>query len=110
LRAALEALRTYPVLIFPEGGRRRGEVASGYSGVGWLALRSGVPVLPAALVGTARALPRGARWPRRVPLTLRIGPPVNLDEAAKAPRSSERAEVATAAIMAAIVWLESAPA
>jgi 1-acyl-sn-glycerol-3-phosphate acyltransferase len=106
LRAVLDALRSHPVLIFPEGGRRRGEVASGYSGAGWLALRAGVPVLPAVLLGTQRALPRGTWWPRRVPLTLRVGPAVDLTAAADAPRAGERADLATAAIMAAIARLE----
>lgn len=107
LRAILLALRGYPVLLFPEGARRQGEAAIGYSGVGWLALRSGEPVLPAALLGAGRALPRGARWPRRVRLTLRVGPPVEVGSAADAPRSAERAELATAAIMAAIARLEA---
>jgi len=109
LRATLEALRAYPVLVFPEGARRRGEVADGHSGVGWLALRSGVPVLPAALLGAGAALPRGAHWPRRVPLTLRVGPAVDLDAAAAGTRSGERAELAAAAIMAAIAAVEAVP-
>lgn len=107
LRAVLEALREYPVLMFPEGLRRRGEVGIGLPGAGWLALRAGVPVLPAALLGARRAMPRRAVWPRRVPLKLKIGPAVDLREAMSAPRSSARAEAATATIMAAIAEIEA---
>ncbi len=110
LRAALEALRDHPVLVFPEGTRRRSDVAVGLPGVGWLALRAGVPVLPATLAGASDALPRGAWWPRRRPLEVRIGPPIDLVSAANGGRSSERATEATAAIMAAIAALEAAPA
>lgn len=110
LRAALEALRDHPVLVFPEGTRRRGDEAVGLPGVGWLALRAGVPVLPAVLVGAGEAFPRGAWWPRRRPLEVRIGPPVDLTSSANAARSSEGASEATAAIMAAIAALEAAPA
>lgn len=114
LRATLAALGDHAVLVFPEGTRRRGEDAIGLPGVGWLALRAGVPVLPAVLEGGRGALPRGAWWPRRVPLVVRVGPPVDLsvfDAGAAGPaggRSTERAEAATAVIMAAIARLEGA--
>lgn len=105
LRATLGALRDHPVLVFPEGTRRRGDEALGMPGVGWLALRAGVPVLPATLAGGREALPRGAWWPRRVPLTVRVGPPVELGSS-EGGRTTDRAEAATAAIMAAIATLE----
>ncbi len=43
------------VLIFPEGGRiAGGELGSARSGVGYLAIRSGIPVVPVYLEGTDR--------------------------------------------------------
>jgi 1-acyl-sn-glycerol-3-phosphate acyltransferase len=107
LRATLEALRSHPVLVFPEGTRRAGDDAIGMPGVGWLALRARVPVLPAVLEGTRAALPRGAWWPRRVRLTLRVGPPIDLGAARGDGRASDRAQEATAAIMRAIAALEA---
>jgi len=36
----------------------------------------GVPVLPVAIVGTHRVLPKGTRWPKFVPVRIRFGPPL----------------------------------
>ena len=41
-----------------------------------LALQMGVPVVPIHMGGTFDALPRDAKWPRFVPVTLRIGEPI----------------------------------
>jgi 1-acyl-sn-glycerol-3-phosphate acyltransferase len=61
--------------IYPEGTRSRdGRIYRGRTGVGHLALTSGASVVPVALTGTERLLPRGARIPRRVPVTVEFGP------------------------------------
>jgi long-chain acyl-CoA synthetase len=80
LRAAGEALRRgYHLLIFPEGTRSRdGELQPFFPTAGYLALSCGVDVLPVHLSGTYDALPAGARFPRRAPLEVRIGPPIPL--------------------------------
>ncbi len=78
LRRALEALaRGRVVGIFPEGPFSvRGRLEAGLPGVALLALRSGVPVVPAGIRGTYEAL-AGRRFyvPRRHPLRVRFGPP-----------------------------------
>lgn len=38
--------------IFPEGSRGSGDVKSTKAGIAWLAVRSGAPVVPAAILGT----------------------------------------------------------
>jgi 1-acyl-sn-glycerol-3-phosphate acyltransferase len=38
----------------------------------------GVPVVPIHLAGTFAALPRHAKWPRFVPVTIRIGRPIDV--------------------------------
>jgi len=75
LRTALDILAGGGrLLIFLEGtrsatpGMRRAE-----AGVGFLARRSGAPVLPVALWGTDAALGRGRLLPRRVPIRVRYG-------------------------------------
>lgn len=78
LRAALHALDQGRVVgIFPEGPFSvRGQLEPGLPGVALLALRSGVPVVPAGIRGTYEALV-GRPWhiPRIHPLSVRFGPP-----------------------------------
>ena len=40
--------------IFPEGNRGRGDASSGRAGAAWLAVTSGAPVVPTAVLGTRR--------------------------------------------------------
>jgi 1-acyl-sn-glycerol-3-phosphate acyltransferase len=63
--------------IFPEGPFSvRGQLEPGLPGVALLALRSGAPVVPAAVRGTYEALVgRRFHLPRRRPLAVRFGPP-----------------------------------
>jgi 1-acyl-sn-glycerol-3-phosphate acyltransferase len=78
LRTALRALDAGRVVgIFPEGPFSvRGRLERGQPGVGLLALRAGVPVVPAGIAGTYEALVgRRGYIPRRHPLTVRFGPP-----------------------------------
>ncbi|MEY9212606.1 1-acyl-sn-glycerol-3-phosphate acyltransferase [Thermobifida halotolerans] len=54
--------------IFPEGTRSPdGRLYKGQTGLAWLALTSGAPVVPAALAGTDRIMPAGRRVPRAAP-------------------------------------------
>jgi len=66
--------------IYPEGTRSRdGRIFRGRTGVAWLALASGSPVVPAGLVGTELVQPVGAARPRvlGVPrITVRFSAPV----------------------------------
>jgi len=77
LRRALQILQEGRVVgIFPEGPFSvRGRLELGLPGVALLALRSGVPVVPAGIRGTYEALAgRRAYIPRRVPIGVRFGP------------------------------------
>jgi 1-acyl-sn-glycerol-3-phosphate acyltransferase len=76
LRSALRVLRDGGVVaIFPEGPFSvHGRLEAGLPGVGLLALRSGVPVVPAGIRGTYGALVgRRAYVPRCHPLAVRFG-------------------------------------
>jgi 1-acyl-sn-glycerol-3-phosphate acyltransferase len=66
LDAGLEVLREGTAFgIYPEGTRSRdGHLYRGKTGVGWLAMESGAPVIPVTLVGTDRIQPIGTRLPR----------------------------------------------
>ena len=75
--------------IFPEGGiTRDGAMRAFRPGASVLALRMGVPLVPVHLEGTFEALPRHAKWPRFVPLTVRFGSPI-LVAARRNPSSEE---------------------
>src|SRR4051794_10927535 len=67
------------VLMYPEGGRSRsGELGEPKRGLGRLALESGVPVVPVAIVGTQKA----RNWKRlNFPkVTVLYGEPVRFDK------------------------------
>ena len=71
--------RGYSVLIFPEGTRSRdGEFHSFRAGIGLLALQSGVPVVPVALVGLGEM--RKTRWFRSGRLEVRVGEAIQVAE------------------------------
>ena len=80
LEAALALLREGALFgIYPEGTRSPdGRLYRGRPGVGWLALKSGLPVIPVALSGTRKVLPPGHVVPRPGRIEVRIGPPLAL--------------------------------
>lgn len=68
-----------PVLLFPEATRSRsGKIQQFSSGVAALAARQQAPVLPAALIGTFDAMPKGRSWPvpGRPSVTVAYGDPL----------------------------------
>ncbi len=71
LEAALSLLRAGELFgIYPEGTRSPdGRLYRGRTGVGWLALASGLPVIPVAMAGTDHVLPPGRKIPRLGPTT-----------------------------------------
>jgi 1-acyl-sn-glycerol-3-phosphate acyltransferase len=93
--------------IFPEGPfSQEGRLVSGQPGAALIALRAGVPIVPAAIEGTFEAL-RGRRFyvPRRGPLSVRFGAPLVFDHSRHRPIArTERAEV-TRRIMSEIAGL-----
>jgi 1-acyl-sn-glycerol-3-phosphate acyltransferase len=88
------------LLVFPEGTRgREGEpLRQGRPGTGMLVARSEAPVVPVYIQGSGYVLPRGARRPRRGPVTVRFGPPLRFERGRGKPRYQE----ITDRIMAAI--------
>jgi long-chain acyl-CoA synthetase len=67
----------WSILLYPEGTRSAtGELQPFKSGIGLLARELQVPVVPIAIEGTYRVLPKGGRRPHAGPVTVRIGRPV----------------------------------
>ena len=93
--------------IHPEGSRSRdGRIYRGRTGVAWLALTSGAPVVPVAVRGTDRIQPVGARIPRPGRITVRFGPPLVFDTTVN---NGQTRRAVTDDIMAAIAGLSGQP-
>ena len=86
----------YPVLIFPQG-TRGGEKIQAV--VGFLAAKSGKPVLPVYIEGTDQVLPKGKSFPKRHPVKVVFGNPMTF-----AP--DEDPQAAAEKVMAAIRTLK----
>ena len=105
----LEAGRV--VGIFPEGPfSQEGRLVRGRPGAAMVALRAGVPVVPAAIEGTYEAL-RGRRFylPRRRPLAVRFGEPIHFGRARRGPVARTEREEITRRIMSEIAALLRVP-
>jgi 1-acyl-sn-glycerol-3-phosphate acyltransferase len=78
MRTAIELVREgHVVVMFPHGTRQRKGIVKkhqprSHTGAARIALEAGVPLVPAAIVGTDRLL-------RLAPLRVRYGKPMNLD-------------------------------
>ncbi|GHC51815.1 lysophospholipid acyltransferase family protein [Streptomyces flavofungini] len=92
--------------IFPEGTRSHdGRLYKGRVGVAAMALRSGAPVVPCAMIGTFEAQPAGRRVPSLVPLTLRFGEPLDFSRYAGMQDQRAALRAVTDEIMYAILVL-----
>ncbi|MDQ6700774.1 MAG: AMP-binding protein [Acidobacteriota bacterium] len=70
----------WSILIFPEGKRTEaGEIAPFQAGVGMIASRLRLPVIPIRLTGLERVLHTRAKFPTRGPAIVRFGPPLRLE-------------------------------
>lgn len=108
IKRVLEVLHAGRVVgIFPEGPfSQDGRLVRGRSGAAMVALRAGVPVVPAAIEGTYEAL-RGRRFylPRRRPLAVRFGEPIHFGRARRGPIARTEREEITRRIMSEIAAL-----
>ncbi|HEV8353956.1 MAG TPA: (d)CMP kinase [bacterium] len=76
IRRSIHTLEQGGILVmFPEGTRSEdGRLRDPEPGAAMIALRTGAPVLPVAVVGSHKILPRTARWPHFAQVVVRIGP------------------------------------
>lgn len=65
--------------LFPEGRcSHKGTLGEFRRGAALLSFKTGRPVVPCAIVGAYQALPRTAKFPKLVPIKVKIGKPVYL--------------------------------
>lgn len=92
LRRCIEVIEGgEPLVLFPEGTRREGDVVGElFDGAAYIAIRTGAPIVPVGIGGSARAMPRGSKVLRPVKVHLVIGPPLE-PEQPEGGRASRRA-------------------
>jgi 1-acyl-sn-glycerol-3-phosphate acyltransferase len=79
------------VIIFPEGTRSKdGKLHSFKAGAMVLAIKAGVPIVPVAINGSYKVLPKGRLLAQPGPVTIRIGTPIET----KGLKSSDKKELA----------------
>jgi 1-acyl-sn-glycerol-3-phosphate acyltransferase len=96
LGAALDIIAAGELFgFYPEGTRSPdGRLYRGRSGIGWLAMNSGAPVIPVAMMGTRKMLPPGAPLPRPTRIEIRFGKPLEFGQLAGEPPARARRTVA----------------
>lgn len=107
IREALKFLNAgRGLILFPEGTRRIDDsIGKGLAGAGFLARKSGVPVIAAYVEGSQMAWPKGAKHPRRSPVRVIFDEPVTFDD-----KSGLTDEEITAHVMRRIASLKGSPA
>jgi 1-acyl-sn-glycerol-3-phosphate acyltransferase len=92
-----------PVRHLPGGHQVAGRAAvPGPPGVGWLALKSGLPVIPVGIHGTRRVLPPGHVVPRPGRIELRIGAPLEFAPVGPSAPPGKARQLIAEQVMAAI--------
>ena len=104
LEAALRLLQGGDLFgIYPEGTRSPdGRLYRGRVGIGWLALNSGLPVLPVAMSGTDRVLPPGRKIPRVAKIGITIGKPMTFEQYQDLPSPARQRRAITDEVMRSI--------
>jgi 1-acyl-sn-glycerol-3-phosphate acyltransferase len=95
LEAAAEILRAGGLFgFYPEGTRSPdGRLYRGRSGLGWLVLHTGAPVIPIAMSGTRKMMPPG-KLPRPAKIEIKIGKPMEFGHLAGDPPGRARRIIA----------------
>lgn len=82
-RTTLKLLAKGEVLgMFPEGRRQRlgyKKLGPLLTGAGYLALKSGSPIIPVGISGTDKVMPKGKHVPRFPKIMVMIGKPIEID-------------------------------
>jgi 1-acyl-sn-glycerol-3-phosphate acyltransferase len=104
LEAALALLQEGNLFgIYPEGTRSPdGRLYRGRPGVAWLAMKSGLPVLPVAMIGTRHVLPPGHVVPRPGRIEIRIGAPLKFPDMTAIRAVGKARQLVTEQVMSAI--------
>ena len=93
--------------IFPEGRRSPdGSLKKSEPGIGLLAAKSGVPIVPIYVFGTAKVMPKGRKFPKPHTIKARIGKIVDIGESAGSSGKREAYELIGEKVIDAIAALK----
>jgi 1-acyl-sn-glycerol-3-phosphate acyltransferase len=79
-----------PIVIFPEGERKSGPIVQPlFEGAAYIASRANVPIIPVAIGGSERVMPKGAKFIHPHKVRIIIGKPMHpvASEGGRTPRS-----------------------
>ncbi|WP_230209053.1 1-acyl-sn-glycerol-3-phosphate acyltransferase [Nostocoides sp. HKS02] len=104
LELAEEVLRRGDAFgVYPEGTRSPdGRLHRGRTGVARMALATGATVVPCAVIGTDKVQPPGSNGFRPAKVTVRFGPPVDVDSLKETHQKAALLRAVTDAVMDAI--------
>lgn len=103
--------RGYSLLVFPEGARTKdGKMKQFMDGIGLLAKKLGVPVVPAYIDGLFELKIAGKKFARKGQITVRIGKPVTFAEEDQPPEITSVLENRVRALGPANRWNQKSPA
>ena len=108
IKRVLQALaENRAVVLFPEGTRSPdGHLQKAKAGVGFMACKTGVPVVPCRVYGSFKAFGKGAKFPRlATPITIVFGKPIPVSEYDDPAAGKQRYEIAAQRIMDRIAAL-----
>jgi 1-acyl-sn-glycerol-3-phosphate acyltransferase len=112
IKRVLQALKeNRAIVLFPEGTRSPdGLLQKAKPGVGLMACKTGVPVVPCRIFGSFQAFGKGSSLPRfGTPVTIVFGPPIPASEYDDPSAGKARYELAAQRIMDRIAALPEPP-
>jgi 1-acyl-sn-glycerol-3-phosphate acyltransferase len=81
-----------PLVLFPEGERKRGPIVHPlFDGATYVAVKAGVPIVPVGIGGSERAMPKGAKFIRPRKLHVAIGKPMQVPKISASPKAQRDA-------------------
>lgn len=81
-----------PLVLFPEGERKIGPIVQPlFDGATYIAVKSGVPIVPVGIGGSERAMPKGAKFIRPRKVHVVIGKPIQASTSATSPKEQRDA-------------------
>ena len=101
IKEALKRLKAQQgVVMFPQGGRRSDDLDASEvkAGVGFLAVKAQVPIVPALIIGSDKAMPKGAKSIRRASVTVVFGDPIEVNNKLSYQEIAQRVHAAMKAL------------